>query len=93
MNDNREAMLSLIGYGFQHIQYFEFNLRGLDYCAECGFSGEMEYDKDKDMWECPMCGNHNKESLYVVRRTCGYLGSNFWISGRAMEIADRVLHI
>lgn len=93
MNDNREAMLSLIDYGFQHIQYFEFNLRGLDYCAECGFSGEMEYDKDKDMWECPMCGNHNKESLYVVRRTCGYLGSNFWISGRAMEIADRVLHI
>lgn len=93
MGTNIEAMLALLRYGYEHIQYFEFNLRGLDYCSECGFSGESHYDEGRNVWECPMCGNDSKESLYVVRRSCGYLGSNRWLSGRAKEINARVTHI
>lgn len=91
MNNNLDALLTMIEYIYDHIQYAEFNTKS-DYCAECGFDGEILLNDDNE-WYCPNCGNKDKSSLTVIRRTCGYLGENFWNEGRTKEIKARVLHI
>ncbi len=91
MSHNLEALETLVKYIYDNIQYAEFNTKS-DYCSECDFDGEIKVNEDGD-WECPQCGNTDKATLTVVRRTCGYLGENFWIEGRTREITDRVLHI
>ena len=91
MTRNLEALETIVKYIYDNIQYAEFNTKS-DYCSECGFDGEIKLNDD-NKWECPQCGNTDKSSLTVVRRTCGYLGENFWNEGRTKEIKDRVLHI
>ena len=91
MTSNIDAIMTMIKYIYNHIQYAEFNTK-LDYCNECGFDGEILLN-DKNEWYCPNCGNKDKNTLTVVRRTCGYLGENFWNEGRTKEIKARVLHI
>ena len=91
MNNNIDAVLTMIQYIYDHIQYAEFNTKS-DYCGACGFDGEILVD-DNNTWYCPNCGNTDRSSLTVVRRTCGYLGENFWNEGRTKEIKARVLHI
>src|SRR5574344_225162 len=91
MTNNIEAVETLIRYIYDHIMYGEFNTKS-DYCHECGVDGEIIVNEDNE-WECPNCGNKNKDKLTVIRRTCGYLGENFWNEGRTKEIASRVLHI
>ena len=91
MTQNLEALETIVKYIYDNIQYAEFNTKS-DYCSECGFDGEIKLNDDSQ-WECPQCGNTDKSSLTVVRRTCGYLGENFWNEGRTKEIRDRVLHI
>ena len=91
MTQNLEALETIVKYIYDNIQYAEFNTKS-DYCSECGFDGEIKLNDD-NKWECPQCGNTDKSSLTVVRRTCGYLGENFWNEGRTKEIRDRVLHI
>ncbi|PKK39754.1 Ribonucleotide reductase of class III (anaerobic), large subunit [Clostridiaceae bacterium JG1575] len=91
MNQNVPALLTLIRFIYDNIMYAEFNTRS-DYCHECGYDGEIRVNED-GQWECPQCGNHSRQHLTVVRRTCGYLGENFWNEGRTKEIEARVLHI
>lgn len=91
MTNNIEAVLTMIEYIYDHIQYAEFNTKS-DYCGNCGYDGEILLDDDNE-WYCPNCGNHDRATLTVVRRTCGYLGENFWNEGRTKEIKARVLHI
>lgn len=91
MNNNIKAVLTMIKYIYEHIQYAEFNTKS-DYCGECGFDGEILLDEDNN-WYCPNCGNKDRNTLTVVRRTCGYLGENFWNEGRTKEIKARVVHI
>ena len=91
MTNNIEAVLTMIEYIYDHIQYAEFNTKS-DYCGNCGYDGEILLDDD-NQWYCPNCGNHDRAKLTVVRRTCGYLGENFWNEGRTKEIKARVLHI
>lgn len=91
MGHNLEALETMVKYIYDNIQYAEFNSKS-DYCSICGFDGEIGLNEE-DEWECPQCGNRDKASLTVVRRTCGYLGENFWNQGRTKEIRDRVLHI
>lgn len=91
MTANIDAIMTMIKYIYDHIQYAEFNTK-LDYCHDCGFDGEILLS-DANEWYCPNCGNKDKSSLTVVRRTCGYLGENFWNEGRTKEIKARVLHI
>ena len=91
MGHNLEALETLVKYIYDNIQYAEFNTKS-DYCAECGYDGEIILN-DKSEWECPQCGNTDRSTLTVVRRTCGYLGENFWNEGRTQEIKIRVLHI
>ena len=91
MTNNIDAVLTMIEYIYDHIQYAEFNTKS-DYCGVCGFDGEILVD-DNNTWYCPNCGNKDRSSLTVVRRTCGYLGENFWNEGRTKEIKARVLHI
>ena len=91
MTNNIEAVLTMIEYIYDHIQYAEFNTKS-DYCGSCGYDGEILLDDD-NQWYCPNCGNHDRAKLTVVRRTCGYLGENFWNEGRTKEIKARVLHI
>ena len=91
MSHNLKALETLVKYIYDNIQYAEFNTKS-DYCSACGFDGEMKLDKDNN-WYCPQCGNKDRSKLTVVRRTCGYLGENFWNEGRTKEIKDRVLHI
>lgn len=91
MTNNIEAVASLVKYIYDHIAYAEFNTKS-DYCHECGFDGEIKLN-DNNEWECPNCHNHDKSKLTVIRRTCGYLGENFWNEGRTKEIGARVLHI
>lgn len=94
MQNNIPAVLTVIRYIYDTILYAELNTKS-DYCQECGFDGEIQIvnDGDKLVWECPQCGNRDESKMNVVRRTCGYLGSNFWNQGRTQEIADRVLHL
>ncbi|MGY3776143.1 anaerobic ribonucleoside-triphosphate reductase [Helcococcus sueciensis] len=91
MNNNIEAVETLVRYIYDHIMYAEFNTKS-DYCHECGFDGEIKVNENNE-WECPNCHNTNKDKLTVIRRTCGYLGENFWNEGRTKEINARVLHI
>lgn len=91
MNNNLEAVETLVRYIYDHIMYAEFNTKS-DYCHECGYDGEIVVNKNND-WECPNCKNTDKDKLTVIRRTCGYLGENFWNEGRTKEISSRVLHI
>ena len=94
MQNNVEAVMTLIRYIYDNIMYAELNTKS-DYCHVCGFDGEIKVVKEdgKYIWECPQCGNRDESKLTVVRRTCGYLGSNFWNQGRTQEIAERVLHL
>ncbi len=91
MSQNLEALETMVKYIYDNIQYAEFNTKS-DYCSECGFDGEIKLNENNE-WQCPQCGNKDKATLSVVRRTCGYLGENFWNEGRTKEIKDRVLHI
>lgn len=91
MANNTEAILTIMEYIYENINYAEFNTKA-DYCHECGFDGEIKVNEDGH-WECPQCHNSNKDKLTVIRRTCGYLGENFWNEGRTKEITSRVLHI
>ena len=94
MQDNLDAVMSLLGYIYDNIMYAELNTKS-DYCQECGFDGEMiiKARGEKLIWECPKCGNQDQSKLNVARRTCGYIGTQFWNQGRTQEIADRVLHL
>ena len=91
MTNNIEAVLTMIKYIYDNISYAEFNTKS-DYCHECGFDGEIILN-DNNEWECPRCHNKDRDKLTVIRRTCGYLGENFWNEGRTKEIKDRVMHI
>lgn len=91
MTNNLKALETLVVFIYNNIQYAEFNTKS-DYCQECGFDGEVICNEDGE-WICPQCGNKDQSKLNVVRRTCGYLGENFWNEGRTKEIKDRVLHI
>lgn len=94
MQNNIKAVLDIIKYIYDTIMYAELNTKS-DYCQECGFSGEIEIKGDTGhlYWECPNCGNTNQDTMNVCRRTCGYLGTNFFNQGRTEEIKDRVLHL
>lgn len=91
MMHNPDAVETLVRFIYDHITYAEFNTKS-DYCHVCGFDGEIKVNED-NQWECPNCHNKNRDKLTVIRRTCGYLGENFWNEGRTKEIASRVLHI
>ena len=91
MNNNPEALETVVKFIYDNIQYAEFNTKS-DYCHECGFDGEIIINDDNE-WECPNCGNKEQAKLTVVRRTCGYLGENFWNVGKTKEIKARVLHL
>ncbi len=91
MNNNTEAITQIIKFMYDNIMYGEFNTKS-DYCHECGFDGEIVINDQGD-WECPNCHNNDRSKLTVIRRTCGYLGENFWNEGRTKEINARVLHI
>lgn len=94
MQDNLKAVVRVMQYIYDNIMYAELNTKS-DYCQECGFDGEIKIVEDdgKLVWECPHCGNRNQETLNVARRTCGYIGTQFWNQGRTEEIRDRVLHL
>ena len=95
MQDNLPAVLSIMRYIYDNIMYAELNTKS-DYCQECDFDGEIEIVKDasgKLIWKCPKCGNSDESKLNVARRTCGYIGSQFWNQGRTQEIKERVLHV
>lgn len=91
MGHNLEALETIVRFIYDNIQYAEFNTKS-DYCSECGFDGEIKLNNEGE-WECPQCHNTDRSTLSVVRRTCGYLGENFWNEGRTKEINARVLHI
>lgn len=95
MQDNIPAVLSVIKYIYDTIMYAELNTKS-DYCHVCGYDGEIKIVTDENgklIWECPNCGNRNQNKMNVARRTCGYIGSQFWNQGRTQEIKDRVLHL
>ncbi len=95
MQDNLQAVLSIMKFIYENIMYAELNTKS-DYCQECGFDGEIEIVKDESgklIWKCPKCGNTDESKLNVARRTCGYIGSQFWNQGRTQEIKERVLHV
>ena len=89
--NNIPAVIELMQFMYENIQYAEMNGK-FDYCQECGFEGEMQLD-DNNEWYCPCCGNRNHEKLNIARRTCGYIGDNFWNIGRTAEIKDRFVHV
>lgn len=91
LQNNIDAVLQVISFIYDNIMYAEMNTKS-DYCQKCGFDGEMQIDDDLE-WYCPNCGNRDHNTLNVARRTCGYIGSNFWNKGRTQEIKERVLHL
>ena len=91
LQNNLEVVIQLIQFIYDNIMYAELNTKS-DYCQECGYDGEILIDENLE-WYCPNCGNRNHDTLNVARRTCGYIGSNFWNKGRTQEIKERVLHI
>ena len=91
MRNNIKALEDLVKFIYDNIQYAEFNTKS-DYCHKCGYDGEIKINENNE-WECPQCGNKDKSKLTVVRRTCGYLGENFWNTGKTKEIKSRVLHL
>ena len=94
MQDNIPAVLSIMEFIYDNIMYAELNTKS-DFCQECGYNGEIRIVEDdgKLVWECPKCGNRNQNTLNVARRTCGYIGTQFWNQGRTQEIRERVLHL
>ena len=95
MQDNIEAVLSVMKFIYDNIMYAELNTKS-DYCQECGYDGEIEIADDLDgklIWKCPNCGNTDQNKMNVARRTCGYIGTQFWNQGRTQEIRERVLHL
>lgn len=95
MQNNIPAVLQIIRYIYDNIMYAELNTKS-DFCQECGFDGEIQIvtdDSGKLVWECPKCGNRDENKLNVARRTCGYIGTQFWNQGRTQEIKERVLHL
>ena len=95
MQNNIPAVLSVMKYIYENIMYAELNTKS-DFCLECGYDGEIEVTENnsgKLIWKCPNCGNTNQDMMFVARRTCGYIGTQFWNQGRTQEIKDRVLHL
>jgi ribonucleoside-triphosphate reductase len=95
MMNNIEAVLSVMAYIYDNIMYAELNTKS-DYCQKCGYNGEIQIVNDEEgklVWECPECGNHDQDTMNVARRTCGYIGTQFWNQGRTQEIKERVLHL
>ena len=95
MTDNLDAVLAVMQYIYENIMYAELNTKS-DYCQICGYDGEIKIVSDehgKLVWECPNCGNHNQDKMNVARRTCGYIGTQFWNQGRTQEIKERVLQL
>ena len=94
MQDNIPAVISIIQYIYDNIMYAELNTKS-DYCQECDFHGEIQIvsENGKLLWECPSCGNRDQETMNVARRTCGYIGTQYWNQGRTEEIRERVLHL
>ncbi len=94
MQDNLEAVISVIQFIYDNIMYAELNTKS-DYCQQCGYDGEISIveDNGKLLWQCPRCGNRDQNTLNVARRTCGYIGTQFWNQGRTQEIKERVLHL
>ncbi len=94
MQDNLEAVIRVMQFIYDHIMYAELNTKS-DYCQVCGYDGEIQIVEDdgKLVWECPHCGNRDQNKMNVARRTCGYIGTQFWNQGRTQEIKDRVLHL
>ena len=91
LQGNIEAVLEVIKFIYDNIMYAEMNTKS-DYCQKCGFDGEMQIDDNME-WYCPNCGNRDHTKMNVARRTCGYIGTNFWNKGRTQEIKERVLHL
>ena len=95
MEDNLDAVISVMQYIYDNIMYAELNTKS-DFCMECGYTGEIQIITDpngKLIWECPQCGNRDQDKMNVARRTCGYIGTQFWNQGRTQEIKERVLHL
>ena len=94
MQNNLEAVLQIIRYIYDNIMYAELNTKS-DYCQKCGYDGEIQIVEDdgKLVWECPNCGNRDQDTMNVARRTCGYIGTQFWNQGRTQEIKERVMHL
>lgn len=92
MSKNLEAVEQVINFIYHNVQYAEINTKP-DVCYKCGFTGEVQLNKETLEWYCPSCGNDDKDELQVMRRTCGYIGSSYWNKGRTAEIGDRVLHL
>ena len=95
LQNNTEAVLTVMKFIYDNIVYAELNTKS-DYCGKCGYEGEIRIVPDGDgklVWECPNCKNRDQEELFVARRTCGYIGTQFWNQGRTQEIQDRVLHL
>ena len=95
MQSNIDAVLEVMQFIYENIMYAELNTKS-DYCQVCGYDGEIEIQEDPDgklVWTCPQCGNRDQSKMNVARRTCGYIGTQFWNQGRTQEIRDRVLHL
>lgn len=94
MEDNIEAVMALLKHIYENIMYAELNTKS-DYCQKCGYAGEIKIidENGKHIWECPSCGNRDQETMNVARRTCGYIGTQYWNQGRTEEIKERVLHL
>ncbi len=95
MQNNLDAVMSVMRFIYDNIMYAELNTKS-DFCQECGYDGEIEIRSDEDgklVWECPNCGNRDQSKMNVARRTCGYIGTQFWNQGRTQEIKERVLHL
>ena len=94
MQHNIPAVIAVMKYIYENIMYAELNTKS-DYCEVCGFDGEIQVVKDngKLVWECPNCKNRDQSKMYVARRTCGYIGTQYWNQGRTEEISQRVLHL
>ena len=95
MQDNIPAVLTVMKYIYENIMYAELNTKS-DYCMVCGYDGEIQIEENENgklIWKCPNCGNTDQSKMSVARRTCGYIGTQFWNQGRTQEIKDRVLHL
>ena len=94
LENNLDAVISVMQFIYDNIMYAELNTKS-DYCQVCGYTGEIQIieEDNKLIWECPCCGNREQSKMNVARRTCGYIGSQFWNQGRTQEIKDRVLHL
>ena len=94
MQNNIPAVIAVMQHIYENIMYAELNTKS-DYCQVCGYDGEIQIVEDdgKLVWECPNCGNRDQDKLNVARRTCGYIGTQFWNQGRTQEIRDRVMHL